>query len=298
MSFQMVAMEPGVLGASDIALLGLEIDSPTDLAFGPCPQPPPDPTQPGAGGDSSNTVAIAVSISVGSALLIVLALALALCLCCLATRRRRKYFDSGLDADPESGVEMTEVKFTFRYPKFGECGECSQLQSPHPQKNRCPVGIDHPLTVEGDFETWVLRGYFQTQQCWLWGARQHTAKGTEHAQREDGSLPPIILNPIENIRGIIKHYIATHREWFVMSEVERLTREGIAHVTPEMWKKSILHAEKIEEEMWYDDEAEYIVEEFDMSSSSSSYIILPCPAWLVSCRSSRVHHKKTKKMSR
>ncbi len=131
MSFQMVAMEPGVLGASDVSLLGLEIDSPTDLAFGPCPQPPPDPAQPGAGGDNSNPVAIAVSISVGSALLIVLALALALCLCCLATRRRRKYFDSGLDADPESGVEMTEVKFTFRYPnpKFGECGECSQLLS-------------------------------------------------------------------------------------------------------------------------------------------------------------------------
>jgi hypothetical protein len=84
----------------------------------------------------------------------------------------------------------------------------------------------------------------------------------------------------------------------VMSKVEHLTREGIAHVTPEMWKKLILHGEKIEEEMWYDDVAEYIVEEFDMSSSSSSYIILPCPAWLVSCWLSCVHHKKTKKMSR
>ncbi|ELR22090.1 protein kinase domain containing protein [Acanthamoeba castellanii str. Neff] len=114
MYFQMVNMEPGILGASDVDFMGLAIDSPTDLAFGPCPQPPPDPTEPDAGTDSSNTVAIAVSVSVGSALLILLALALVLCLCCLATRRRRKYFDSGLDADPESGVEMTEVKFTFR----------------------------------------------------------------------------------------------------------------------------------------------------------------------------------------
>jgi hypothetical protein len=37
---------------------------------------------------------------------------------------------------------------------------------------------------------------------------------------------------------------------------------------PEMWKTLILHAENMEEEMWYDDVAEYMVEEINMSSSS------------------------------
>jgi hypothetical protein len=86
-----------------------------------------------------------------------------------------------------------------------------------------------------------------------------------------------------------------------MSEVKHLTREGIAHVTPEMWKKLILHTEKIEEEMWYDDVAEYIVEEFKMSLFFNlHYFTLPSPHLLGQslAQSSHVHHKKTKKMSR
>jgi transposase len=73
-------------------------------------------------------------------------------------------------------------------------------------------------------------------------------------------LPPYHsdLNPIENVWGIIKNHVAQHQTEFSMAEVERLTREGVAKVTAEMWKKCVLRAERIEMEMLLDDVAEHL----------------------------------------
>jgi hypothetical protein len=76
-------------------------------------------------------------------------------------------------------------------------------------------------------------------------------------------LPPYYsdLNPIENIWGIVKGYVAQNRKDFAMSEVERLTKEGIQHVTSEMWQRAVERVERIELEMFLDDVAEYVLAE-------------------------------------
>ena len=68
-------------------------------------------------------------------------------------------------------------------------------------------------------------------------------------------LPPYHsdFNPIENIWGIVKVYIARNRKHFAMEEVERLTKEGVAHVTAEMWERAIAKVEKMEDDLFVDD---------------------------------------------
>jgi hypothetical protein len=43
-----------------------------------------------------------------------------------------------------------------------------------------------------------------------------------------------------------------------MAEVERLTKEGVAKVTPVIWKKCAKRAERIEDQMWADDVSDFI----------------------------------------
>jgi hypothetical protein len=38
-----------------------------------------------------------------------------------------------------------------------------------------------------------------------------------------------------------------------MGEIEQLTKEGVEHVTPEMWKKVIAKVEKMEDELFVND---------------------------------------------
>jgi len=73
-------------------------------------------------------------------------------------------------------------------------------------------------------------------------------------------LPPYHsdLNPIENIWGIVKGYVARNRKEFNMKEVLQLTKAGVAHVTSEMWKKAVARVERIETEMFIDDVLEEI----------------------------------------
>lgn len=68
-------------------------------------------------------------------------------------------------------------------------------------------------------------------------------------------LPPYHsdFNPIENMWGIVKGYVARNRRQFAMGEIERLTKEGVEHVTPEMWKKAIAKVEKMEDELFVND---------------------------------------------
>lgn len=53
--------------------------------------------------------------------------------------------------------------------------------------------------------------------------------------------------------GIVKGYVARNRRQFAMGEIERLTKEGVEHVTPEMWKKAIAKVEKMEDELFVND---------------------------------------------
>jgi transposase len=68
-------------------------------------------------------------------------------------------------------------------------------------------------------------------------------------------LPPYHsdFNPIENIWGIVKGYVARNRKHFAMEEVERLTKEGVAHVTADMWERAIAKVEKMEDDLFVDD---------------------------------------------
>jgi hypothetical protein len=96
------------------------ITSPVDGTLGPCPRPAiasPSPAGKSAASDV-NVLAIALPTALGFLLLLLLAGIVIGCACVLVGKRRRKYFDAAdgaRDCDPESGIEMSTVKLTFRY---------------------------------------------------------------------------------------------------------------------------------------------------------------------------------------
>jgi transposase len=68
-------------------------------------------------------------------------------------------------------------------------------------------------------------------------------------------LPPYHSNhnPIENMWGHVKGYVARNQTKFTMDEVKRLVKEGIAKTTPEMWRNAIWKVNEMEEEMYVND---------------------------------------------
>jgi hypothetical protein len=92
------------------------VDSPVDATFGQCPKPTtsPSPTVTTPGSDVS-TVAIVVPVVLGSLFLLLVAGLVVGGLLWLYAKRHRKYYDPEGPDDPESGTEMAQVKFTFRY---------------------------------------------------------------------------------------------------------------------------------------------------------------------------------------
>ena len=56
-------------------------------------------------------------------------------------------------------------------------------------------------------------------------------------------LPPYHceLNPIELIWSQVKGYVARENRTFKLAEVERLSREALAAVTPELWSNCCRH---------------------------------------------------------
>jgi hypothetical protein len=93
------------------------IASPVDSALGPCPRPAIKNEGESTASDV-NVLAIALPTALGFLLLLLLAVIVIGCACVLVGKRRRKYFDAAdgaRDCDPESGIEMSTVKLTFRY---------------------------------------------------------------------------------------------------------------------------------------------------------------------------------------
>lgn len=49
----------------------------------------------------------------------------------------------------------------------------------------------------------------------------------------------------------VKEHVREHNQKFTLTEVERLIYEGFNRVTPEVWKKLVVHVEeKIEDHYW------------------------------------------------
>ncbi|KAJ3654370.1 hypothetical protein Zmor_013562 [Zophobas morio] len=61
-------------------------------------------------------------------------------------------------------------------------------------------------------------------------------------------LPPYSpeFNPIENIWGVVKNWVATNNTTFKLNDVERLVRKKIAELSPEIWRKTCEKVLKIE----------------------------------------------------
>jgi transposase len=61
-------------------------------------------------------------------------------------------------------------------------------------------------------------------------------------------LPPYSpeFNPIENIWGIVKNWVASHNVSFKLKDVEILTRQKFAEITPDVWKNTVNHVKKTE----------------------------------------------------
>lgn len=73
----------------------------------------------------------------------------------------------------------------------------------------------------------------------------------------------------------MKGYVATNNKKFTMSEVERLTREGVNRVTSEDWKNTVSHVSQdikstIEREVVLDSEVDQLIIRLEDSSDSSS----------------------------
>lgn len=86
-------------------------------------------------------------------------------------------------------------------------------------------------------------------------------------------LPPYHahLNPIESIWAQVKGYVARNNKKFTITEVERLTREGIQNVTSENWASVVRHTKDITEKQWKNEGLlDHNVEEMIISLGSES----------------------------
>lgn len=90
-------------------------------------------------------------------------------------------------------------------------------------------------------------------------------------------LPPYHahFNPIELIWAQAKGYVARNNKRFTITEIERLTREGIDCVTAENWASAVKHTKELVQKQWetegiLDDRVEEIIISLGSGSSSSS----------------------------
>ncbi|XP_022163493.1 uncharacterized protein LOC111028993 [Myzus persicae] len=62
-------------------------------------------------------------------------------------------------------------------------------------------------------------------------------------------LPPYHceLNPIELAWSSVKHYVRTHNNTYKLKDVQELLKQGVEHVTPEMWTNFVQHVVKEED---------------------------------------------------
>ncbi|KAE9522741.1 hypothetical protein AGLY_016850 [Aphis glycines] len=62
-------------------------------------------------------------------------------------------------------------------------------------------------------------------------------------------LPPYHyeLNPLELVWSSVKHYVRTHNNTYKLKDVQELLKQGVEHVTPEMWTNFVQHVVKEED---------------------------------------------------
>ncbi|KAE9523362.1 hypothetical protein AGLY_016310 [Aphis glycines] len=65
-------------------------------------------------------------------------------------------------------------------------------------------------------------------------------------------LPPYHceLNPIELAWSSVKHYVRTHNNTYKLKDVQELLKQGVEHVTQEMWTNFVEHVVKEEHKFW------------------------------------------------
>jgi len=65
-------------------------------------------------------------------------------------------------------------------------------------------------------------------------------------------LPPYHceLNPIELAWSSVKHYVRTHNNTYKIKDVQELLKQGVEHVTQEMWTNFVEHVVKEEHKFW------------------------------------------------
>jgi len=81
-------------------------------------------------------------------------------------------------------------------------------------------------------------------------------------------LPPCHpdLNPIENIWGVVRNWVAAKNTTLKMADIHRLCDEKFAKITAGTWKKACDHVQRIEEQYWKDERAlDTVVEDLVMS---------------------------------
>lgn len=79
------------------------------------------------------------------------------------------------------------------------------------------------------------------------------------------------LNPIELAWASVKGYIARHNTQYTLQEVQRLTPEGFAHTTADMWRNFCRHVVKVEEDyMAKDGIMEDIIDEMTLTITPDS----------------------------
>jgi len=58
------------------------------------------------------------------------------------------------------------------------------------------------------------------------------------------------LNPIELTWSSVKHYVRTHNNTYKIKDVQELLKQGVEHVTQEMWTNFFEHVVKEEYKFW------------------------------------------------